>query len=184
LRRELIARRNDISMIENAELSARACEALLKLPEYARAGTVLCYKGIRSELETRGFIMQALADGKRVCLPKIAGDSLVAVRYTPESGFVPGRFGTLEPASSDIVPAREIEIAIVPGVGFDLNGGRIGYGKGYFDRYLKEVHCPRVGVAFGVQIVEDVFSDEWDVKMDVVATDRGTFVCGNEGRGQ
>lgn len=178
LREALLARRANISIIENAELSARACKALLMLSEYGHARTVLCYISIKNELDTRGFIRQAIKEGKRICLPSVKGDSLIAVLYSPGSELVRGKFGTVEIASGDEMPPEEIDLAVVPGVGFDRLGGRIGYGKGYYDRFLKDVHCPKVGLAYSIQLVESALCAPHDVKMDLIVTDQGRIVCG------
>lgn len=172
LRAELLARRGRMSIIENAELSARACAKLLSLSQYKDAKMIMCYLSIKNEVETRGLIAQAFSEGKRLCLPKIVGGEMSAVEWREGGPLKPAAFGTREVDSGDEVPPEDIDLVVVPGVGFDRSGGRIGYGKGYYDRFLKQARCPRVALAFELQMVDTVYCETWDEKMDMIVTEK------------
>lgn len=138
------------------------------LPEWKAAGTVLAYSPLPGEVDLRSLFK---ADGKRIALPLVEGDHLRLKEYS-EGSMVPGYAGILEPpADAPEIDPSEIDLAFIPGVAFDAEGGRLGRGKGYYDRLLPLLDCPLVGVAFSWQMVDKVPTDPWDAKMDMVVTD-------------
>ncbi len=141
-------------------------EKLALMPELKRADVVATYWPIKGEVDLRG--LEGLLDAT-FCLPKVVGSSLGFGR--PER-LVEGAFGILEPEVAD-VPLCEIDVFLVPGVAYDLEGFRLGYGGGYYDRLIagKLPHQLFVGVAFEFQLVEELPRDGWDVPVDVVLTD-------------
>ena len=163
---------------DRARQSDAICRHILALPEFDRAACVLLYMPIGSEADVRPVLERAIALGKTVCLPVCReGGAMDAVRYTGESCLRPGAFGIMEPAG-DVVPPEEIELVLCPGLAFDPKGGRLGYGKGYYDRYLSKVHPFRAGVCYTECVIESVPVGRCDVPMSALVSPQGVTRMG------
>jgi 5-formyltetrahydrofolate cyclo-ligase len=154
-------------------------EVLLGLPEYKKATVIFCYIGVRSEVETMPFIQKALEDGKRVCAPALErGGIMKAKEISGADDAAPSDFGLIEPKSgcSD-VPAREISLVVVPCLCCDRNGNRLGYGGGYYDRYLALSEAAVAVLCRERNICEDgdISPLPHDARADIVVTERGAF---------
>jgi 5-formyltetrahydrofolate cyclo-ligase len=176
-------KRRDALPAEYRAAADRAiCETLLGLSEYGRADTIFCYIGVGSEVDTLPFIRRALAEGKRVCAPALTrGGAMEAREIAGAWDVAPARFGLLEPkASCPEVPADEITFIVVPCLCCDRNGNRIGYGGGYYDRYLALSKAETVVVCREENICEDggIAPLPHDVRARVIVTERGVFRCG------
>ena len=144
--------------------------ALEALPSFAAASTVLVYSALPDEVQTAEFIGR-WAGRKRIVLPVVDGENLL-LREMPggkAGGLVSGYRGILEPGPDckEVRPG-EIDFAIIPGVAFTADGWRLGRGRGYYDRLLPQLHCPRVGTAYPTQIVPSMPLDPWDIRLDAV----------------
>lgn len=171
IRREMRALRETF---RDSGESRCALERLTALPEWNAAHTVLLYSSIPGEVDTSELFSE-WSGTKRLVLPLVVGDDLVLKEYRPGS-LVPGYKGIMEPREdAPSVEASDIELVIVPGVAFDASGRRLGRGKGYYDRLLPRLHCPKVGLAFDWQIVGSVPVDEWDVPLDRVVSSTTVF---------
>ncbi|MCR4412356.1 MAG: 5-formyltetrahydrofolate cyclo-ligase [Thermoguttaceae bacterium] len=165
------------------QLSRAICRRFADLAEFAAAPTVMLYVDIRHEVRTREFIRSTLALGKRVVVPYCDGDELSLFHLHSLDELVPSVFGLLEPpAELRALPARridivEVDLVMVPGVAFDRRGGRLGHGKGYYDRLLRRARRDtlRVGVAFECQVFPAVPMDEHDVPMDRLVTEAAVY---------
>ncbi len=174
-------------------VSEIAVASLMQLPEYQAAQTVLWYLDCRSELRTRHALPAALASGKRVIVPYCTVDdpgrtssACGGWRAWMSWSSASGRFWSRR-ASGGASRARrsqpeEIDLVVVPGVGFSREGGRMGNGQGYYDRLLERVRpdCPLVGLCYECQLFDDLIVDPHDVFMDKVVTERAVY----EGRGR
>ncbi len=164
-------------------ISRTICQRFASLAEYAQAGTVLLYVHVRDEVRTREFLAQAMAEGKRVLVPWCQGDELELFHLEDLSELGPGVFGLLEPrAELRSQPGKrrdmaEVDLAMVPGVAFDRQGGRLGHGRGYYDRLLGRARADmlRVGVCFESQVVPEVPMGPRDVRMHRVITERAVY---------
>lgn len=167
--------REDASKIQAAEMSARICERIVKMSEYLKAKRVLCYASLPDEVQTNGLLHEIMRSGRELYLPRTRGRELDIVRVTPESNLVPGAFGVLEPQSGEVADISEMDLVLAPGVAFDRDGNRLGYGKGYFDRLLAACTCPVIGLAYELQIFDHIPVREGDVPMDKVITGRNVY---------
>ncbi len=133
---------------------------------------VLAFVGVGSEPDTGGLIDALHAAGFSVLLPRVEGDEMVAVGHGPGRDLVPGAFGIPEPAGTAVDPVV-IDVVIVPGLAFTVDGSRLGQGGGFYDRFLPTVRgaCLTIGVCFSEQIRDDLPSEEHDRKVDLVITD-------------
>ena len=165
---------------------------ILRLAAFRRARMVSCYMPFDGEVDVRPLIHRVRPQGKTYCLPAVSRSHSREMRflsYRPGEYLVTNRFGIGEPLTlaSAIVPSREIDVALMPVVGFDRTGSRIGMGAGYYDRYFGHKgtdghrHTRLVGVAFDCQRLPLIERREWDVPLDFVITDRALYRTGDTG---
>ena len=178
--------RASMSLEEAADKSRRIAEALFSLPEFKQAKTVAFYvnKDEAREVRTQEMILDALRTGKRVVVPFVTGDGMEFSEISGPSDLSPGAFGVPEPRPEirRPVPLREIDLIIVPGVAFDTGGGRIGYGKGFYDRFLRRLLSERpdarvVGLAFEMQIVDRIERKPSDIPVHILVTEERVVRC-------
>lgn len=128
--------------------------------------TVLLYSSLPDEVRLQKAVDELFFLGYEILLPAVRGEDIVLCRYRSGQLLQKGRFGIPEPAdeSFGLVP----DIAFIPGRAFTTEGDRLGRGKGYYDRFLKTVKCPRIGVCYPFQVVDSIPTDDGDVRMDAV----------------
>ncbi len=131
------------------------------------------FASFRSEVETGPMIRRALASGKRIILPKVAGKELFLFEIRDfDKDVSSGAWGISEPRGTARVRLDDIDIIIVPGAAFDRQGNRIGYGAGFYDRLLAEFKKPTIAIAFEEQIVPALPADPHDVPMKKIVTEK------------
>ena len=171
------------------ELSRTILATFHSLLEYATARTVLYYVDARSEVRTRFDLPTALASGKKVVVPWCNDAGELELFYLEGMEELElGMYRILEPLAGlrrkpeKQVAVADLDLVMVPGVAFDERGGRIGHGKGYYDKLLQNARpdCPLVALAFECQIVPEVPMGQYDIYMDKVITERRVI----EGRGR
>jgi len=138
---------------------------LAETPEYQQATMVMAYASMRTEVDTAGLFARLRQDGKTLLLPRIEPERIVAVKDA--DGWTTGGYGIKEPLGPSIDP-QLIDLVIVPGLAFTLDGKRLGRGRGYYDAFLLEVRAPTIGVCFSEQILEDLPMEPHDTKLDRV----------------
>jgi 5-formyltetrahydrofolate cyclo-ligase len=106
-------------------------------------------------------------------LPVVVGDKLELRQFEGVEKMQKGAFGIMEPQGEAFTDFDSIDLAIIPGVGFSPQGARLGRGKGYYDRLLPNLHCPKIGLALPCQIADEIPTDEWDIPMDEVIFGNG-----------
>jgi 5-formyltetrahydrofolate cyclo-ligase len=178
VRRAAIARRDALSPQEIRRRSAAACSHLFSLPEMRAAAVVMFFVSFGSEVETGEMIERALEAGKRVAAPRADPETR---RLEPgeiqdlERDLAPGAHGILEPkAGRPKVGLEEIDVVVVPAAAWGEDGYRVGYGGGYYDRFLARLgRARRVGLGLEVQVVEAVPHGGSDLPVEVLVTDKG-----------
>jgi 5-formyltetrahydrofolate cyclo-ligase len=181
MRSRIAAVRDALDADWRAQASRALCESIAALPSFADARTVLLTAPFRSEWNAEPLIDLALAQGKTVALPRVIEPArmLELCRVADAArDIVVGWRGIPEPASDcGIVELAQVDWVLVPGVAFDRDGARLGYGGGYYDRLLPllPARAPRVAGAFFAQIVDRVPRAPHDITMDVVVTERGVL---------
>ena len=157
-----------------AEASRQACERLTRQSIWSEAATVLFYAPMGPELDVWPLVAEALAHGKQVLLPRFteASQTYQACRIANLAGDIaPGKFGIRESASHcEVLALNRLDLVLVPGLAFDLRGGRLGRGKGYYDRLLTAAGGITCGVAFDEQIVGAVPVAPHDRTLDCILT--------------
>jgi len=181
LRKEIKAALARIDADSHAARSRAACERLIALDEFRRAGVVLVYMNIQHEVATAAIALAAWRQGKTVLAPRLTGAvrHMVAVelRSLNDEDLSVGAFGVREPAGNARRPAGEIDFIVVPGIAFDESGHRLGRGGGYFDCFLADpsLRAFPCGLAFEEQIVPAVPRHDHDVPVKAIVTDRRTI---------
>lgn len=178
---------------DKERLSELAVARLLELPAYRRARTALWYIDCRSELRTKFALPAALASGKQIVVPYCTVDESGANKlglWLLESmdELVVGKWKILEPPrdrwgeGGKEIPPGDIDLAVIPGVGFSREGARMGNGQGYYDRLLPllRADCPLVALCYECQLFDDLIVGPHDVFMDQVVTEAAVY----QGRGR
>ena len=172
-----------LHLTDGPQKSRLIIDRLTALPEYAAAGNVLCYVSFRTEVATHDLLPQLLAAGKRVVVPYCEADRLELFRFNDFSDLSPRTLGILEPkaelrARDDRrVVVEEIDLFVIPGLAFDRAGGRLGYGKGYFDGLLKHARPDALlaAVAFECQLFDAVPMLPRDIRVDAIVTESNLY---------
>ena len=174
LRRELRAVAKDFSPTQRAEASTRICQRLQDQAVWRDAGSVLLYVPQAGEPDVWPLVAEALSLGKTVALPHYSaaeGRYMARRVVAPEREMAPGQFGILEPAPTcPVVELNKLDLLLVPGIGFTLNGRRLGRGKGYYDRLLAEASGIKCGVAFDWQVLIEIPIEAHDILLTCILT--------------
>ena len=182
LREECLAARETLSEQERCVLDNCITQKLLATSEYAEAATVLTYVSVSSEVSTRMFIECALRDGKTVAVPRcLPGHRLEFVAITSLDQLVPAPFNLLEPAK-DLSALTEVQmsnaICIVPALLVDTKGYRLGYGAGFYDRFLSTYPGKKICLAYQQNLSQTMLPHTAsDVAVDVVITESDVLTC-------
>ena len=173
LRREIGAKKRALSAAEIESRSAILAEKLFSTVQYRDCKSLYAYLSFNQEVRTNPIIQQAWADGKRVAVPKVVGDEMVFIWIDSFEGLAPqGAFHILEPIEDGPVASDETALILMPGLAFDPQGHRVGYGGGYYDRFLeKEPDHPLVALCYDFQLYDRLEVEAHDVPVDVVLTD-------------
>ena len=155
--------------------SKEIIEALTGLKEYADAETVMSYISLDEEVDTKEFIKNELGLGKTLVVPFMEND-VIHVSKLKNLELAKGRFGVLEPVKKEICDDK-IDLVLVPGIAFDINGSRIGFGNGCYDRFLENCNALKIGLAFEEQIVEPIPAEKHDKQVDMIITDKRVIRC-------
>jgi 5-formyltetrahydrofolate cyclo-ligase len=179
LRRRMRRVRAELPPEERERRSAEVEEAVFALPQVARARTVLLFYSFGSEVATRRMIGRIRSDGKRVLLPFLEGGVIEAAEVRPGDDLVATGYGPREPARRAPVEPADVDAVVAPGLAFDRAGRRLGYGGGYYDRYFDRLRpdAVRVGIAFSVQLVDEVPAGRRDRRVQIVVTEAGAIDC-------
>ena len=158
-------------------VSERVCRQIETFLPFVRSHCVALYCALPDEVDLTAILEQYKGD-KRLLIPRVEGDDINFYSYQPESLITSENYKILEPTAvaEEAVDPAEIELILVPGVAFDLHGGRMGRGKGYYDRFFARCpHALRAAVTTSLQIVEQIPLEPWDVAMHYIITDSRTY---------
>ncbi|MFH2028520.1 MAG: 5-formyltetrahydrofolate cyclo-ligase [Nanoarchaeota archaeon] len=175
IRKEILKKRNALTKTQIKLRSKKIEKILFSLKEYKKAKTVMFYVSFGSEVFTHDMIKDALKS-KIVVVPKTLDH-----RMTPSliKSFkelnCKDKYGILQPFKVKRADKNKIDLVIVPGVAFDLDGYRIGYGKGYYDKFLKGMRAEKIGLAYEFKMIKKVPNEEHDIKVDKVVTEKDVY---------
>lgn len=180
-RTRALAARDGTTAEERAAWSSAIAERFLHLDEVVAATVVMAFWSFGSEPDTVPLIRKLHDREVTVILPKIVVGDLEPRAYAPGDPVTETSFGACEPASGELVARDRIDIVATPGVAFDRRGHRVGYGGGFYDRFLAELRADalRVGICFSLQVVDgDLPGASFDLPVDVIVTESETIRCG------
>lgn len=186
LRAHLKSLRRNFSQPERQQANAAVFAHIMRLPEYHTAEVIHTFVSWRDEVDTHAIIKASFAAGKRVAVPRVPPDKLQLEHYfiSDFAALVPGTLGILEPLSgprAHQAPANSrFDVIFVPGLAFDRAGNRLGYGRAYYDQFLAETKALKIGVAFALQIVEEVPVAPHDQRVDMIITEQEVIRAATE----
>jgi 5-formyltetrahydrofolate cyclo-ligase len=174
LRKRLGKRLRGMPEAWRAECSGKVRALLARQEVWREAKAVFFYAALPNEVDLGALLERALAEGKAVALPRFStetGDYEACQIENFSRDCAAGKFGVREPAARcPIFPLKRLDLALVPGVGFDAAGHRLGRGKGYYDRLLADVPGNRCGVAFDEQMTSEIPTEAHDITLDYIIT--------------
>ena len=179
---EILSKRKNLDPTLRLQYSDMIADRIITMPEYTNSDTVLIYADYNAEVATDKLICRALLDSKAVYMPVSNPDyTLDFYRVYAIDELVSGAYGIREPLrieylkfNKEIIPDKCI--CITPGSVFDINCNRMGYGKGFYDRFFAECNIPeRIGIAFEFQIVPNIVTNEHDIPMTAVVTEQNIY---------
>ena len=167
-RRVILKKRNRLSKEEIIRKSKIIKEKLFSSKEYKKAKTIMFYVSFGSEVNTLDMIKESLND-KTICVPVCKKNKIIpSIIKDIKELNKKNKYKIPEPSKIKKIDKKDIDLVIVPAVVFDKRNHRIGYGKGYYDNFLKNFKGKTIGLAFKMQILEIIPKDEWDVRLDKV----------------
>ena len=158
-------------------VSERVCQQIEAFLPFVRSHCVALYCALHDEVDLTA-ILERYQGEKRLLIPRVEGDDINFYSYQSDSLITSENYKILEPTATveEAVYPAEIELILVPGVAFDLHGGRMGRGKGFYDRFFARCpHALRVAVTSSMQIVEQMPLEPWDVAMHYIISDSKTY---------
>jgi 5-formyltetrahydrofolate cyclo-ligase len=180
----MLNRRQALAETERLAHSRSVWQRLIALPVYLQAEVLLGYMAFDKEVLTDGLLRQAIGAGKQLVLPIVQAEQRQLALYAIndlERDVAPGFQGILEPQRQGTSPVRveDVQLAIVPGVAFDPQGGRLGLGAGFYDRLLSRFPpgVPKIGLAFDFQIIPRLPRHSHDIAMDAIVTESRVISC-------
>lgn len=182
LRKELIKLRKNLSQKEVIEKSNEIKKRLFEINEFKQAATILFYVSYNNEVFTHDMIKECISNGKKVIVPISDKENrrLTLSELNSWNDLELGSYNILEPKKDKIkeISINEVDLIIVPGVGFDEQGQRIGHGKGYYDNLLKNsVKSNHIGLAFEFQILKKIPIESHDLPVHIIITEERLIYC-------
>ncbi len=176
IRRDVSKRRKTASRQQVIEHSAIICDTLCQSDFFQNTEWVYIYIDYKNEVMTGEIMKRALAMGKRVAAPKVVGKDMIFYEIQSLNDLEPGYFGIQEPREDLPVADCETALLVMPGVAFDREKHRVGYGGGFYDRFLeKHTKLYKAALAFEFQMFEEVPVEPTDILPDVVITEKNTY---------
>lgn len=180
IRATLLSRRRAQNLPEKMQKDAAILQRLLNAPAFKKATTIMLYLPIHGEADVSKLFEQNL--NKKLVLPRVNCTkrrqlSLHLVKSLAEETRQ-NSYGLTQPKSTMPRTKKvDIDLVLVPGVAFAKDGHRIGYGHGFYDRFLKNLRCPKIGIAYAFQIMKNITGEEHDQKVDAIITEKETIHC-------
>ena len=183
-RKILLERRDQINSTQKESLDEEIFKNFIKSIFYKNAKTIFIFVSFGSEVNTHKIIERAIKDGKNVCVPKINSKEkgMEVFKIESMSELKEGYFGVLEPFEEKCeISGEDLDLIVVPGVGFDKNGYRIGYGGGFYDKFFNnmEKDVSKIALGYDIQMVDELATEKHDKRINGLITESCTyiFVC-------
>lgn len=179
LRKEYKNKRSSLAIedIENKSFSAQ--KLFLQSDLYKNSKCLMVYMALGKETRTDDIISKAFCDRKTVVIPVTDEKTgrITPVIIDEDTEYTKGAFGIREPINKNICPKENIDVVLVPGIAFDRNGNRMGFGRGCYDMFLEALDVVKVGFCYDIQIAEKLPHSEYDIMMDYIICDKMIINC-------
>lgn len=185
IRKNILEIRNNLDIHDKKNMDNIIEEKFLNSKEYISAKNIFIYISYGSEINTKNIILKAIKDNKNVYVPRteIKTKNMDAVKFVSFDKLIRNAYGILEPSNDELfIDPNDLDLIVVPGVAFDKNKGRMGYGAGYYDRYFNKIsekdyrRINKVVLAYDFQIIDEVPMDKNDVPVDCIITTSKTIL--------
>ncbi|KFM15026.1 5-formyltetrahydrofolate cyclo-ligase protein [Marine Group I thaumarchaeote SCGC AAA799-O18] len=170
LRKHLLEKRDATSAELRNISSKKIYQKLKRVDSYINSQNIACYFPIGSEVDTNNIMLDILERGKNMLLPKIVDNNLEFYSIPNLEKLEKGRFDIMEPKDS-CKKAEKIDCILVPTVGISKSGDRLGYGSGYYDKFLSFTDAVKISLTYSKQIVKSIPSESYDIKIDLIITE-------------
>ena len=172
LKESILEKRDSLSEEEILEKSNKIKNNLFNLTQYKNSKTIMFFVSFKSEVDTHNMIGEALKN-KTIVIPKVVSHEIEPSVIIDFDNLVPGKFGILEPIEAMKIANKNINLILVPGIVFDKKGHRIGYGFGFYDKFLAKVpKAIKIGLAFDFQFVDQIPAEMHDVHVHLIVTEK------------
>ena len=179
IRKQYKMLRNKMSEMEVKEKSDRICQNIISSNLFQQAEKMLVYAPLGNEVDICPVMEEGWRQQKRIAFPKVFGETMRYFEISSFSQLEEGTFHVMEPVETNPIDWEEA-LVLVPGVAFDRQGSRMGYGKGYYDRFFEgKTDCVKVGVAYELQVADQLPTEENDLPMEYLVTEK-EYGKGNE----
>lgn len=186
LRNNLKQQRNLLSEEEQTIWNEAIRERLFQTKVYQSCNAIFTFVSFQSEVDTHDIIKRALHDHKRVYIPRVETNGIEFYEILDLNHLISSKFGVLEPEGIedkyDYLQSCDTAFMLLPGLAFDICGNRIGYGAGYYDRYLQKrvnIFSQKIALAYDFQVLDQIATEEYDVKVDAIITPTRIIDCNN-----
>ena len=175
LRRDIAAKKRAMTPEQIEQASQRLAEQFFQTDLYRNAQSIYGYLSYNQEVRTEAILRRAMADGKRVAVPKVFGDDMKFLWLDDLSLVAPGYYDIPEPLADGPEADDDLALVLMPGLAFDADGHRIGYGGGFYDRYLAAHHDHKlVALCYGFQLLDHLDTEDHDIPVNLVIADPQT----------
>ncbi len=185
LRKEIITKRNNIDVTEKENKDKKILDRFYDSKYYKESKHIFVYISYGSEINTKEIINKAFKDNKKVYVPRTEFKTRLmdAVEIKSLDNLIKSSYGALEPSKEEpYIDPNELDLIVVPGLAFDRNGGRMGYGAGFYDRYFKKISKEnlskviKLALTYDFQLLDEVPMSEQDVPVDYIITEKEFIV--------
>jgi len=177
LRTQIKLIRKNLSKAEIEEKSNKICDLLFSSELLKDTKTVMVYLSAFNEVRTDKIITKLLADDKKILAPVTDKSAVSITPYciTDISQLQKGAYGIFEPPQTDKAEISDIDAVIVPGIAFDKKGNRMGFGAGYYDRFLADFGGTKIGICYNFQLLDEICTDAHDIPMDYIISEENIY---------
>lgn len=178
IREKILALRDGIDRYTRSKNDERIVSKIINSSFYKEAKSIFCFIGFGSEVNTTGIIEDALRSGKKVYVPRVINKEMKVIRIDSLDNLKPGVFGILEPEDGEELNG-DCDLILMPGVAFTKEGKRLGYGGGYYDKYLAQYNSNtlKIAIAYSIQVVDFIPTESYDKTVDYIVTEDFTYKC-------
>lgn len=174
LRQQIALLKKGLTCEEQKKRSGIICQKLTETELFKNAHRIALYYAMSGEVDTCNLI-EGQYHEKEIALPIIEGNDILFFTYQGKEHLKIGAFGIIEPDRTKPVMPQEIDLVIAPGIAFDRHLNRMGRGKGFYDRFLKDIQAPVIGICFDFQLFDEIPTKPHDMKMSMVITEKETI---------